>query len=91
MDFLTLLWGLVAFALVFVLIGTGLVISFWLRCDFLQEQKDCLQRLLEVERSDRARLADNLMELQAALSAERFHVDQLQRKVDLLRLPVDRE
>ncbi|HFQ6200547.1 TPA: hypothetical protein ACHSDM_005770, partial [Pseudomonas aeruginosa] len=64
---------------------------FWLRCDILQGRNEVLQRLLEAERSDRARLASNLMEQQAALRAERFHVEQLTRKVELLQLSINRE
>lgn len=85
MDFLTLLWGIVAFSMIWGLVSAGLVVSFWLRCDILQGRNEVLQRLLEAERSDRARLASNLMEQQAALRAERFHVEQLTRKVELLQ------
>lgn len=87
MDFLTLLWAIVASLLFLGLLGTGLVMSFWVRCDHLEEQKANLQRQLEVERADRADLMSNLMELQAALRAEQFHVEQLQRKIQLLQLP----
>ncbi|HFH3560095.1 TPA: hypothetical protein ACGJZI_000647 [Pseudomonas aeruginosa] len=87
MDFLTLLWAVVASLLFLGLLGTGLVMSFWVRCDQLQEQKVILQRQLEIERADRADLVSSVMELQAALRAEKFHVEQLQRKVQLLQLP----
>lgn len=87
MDFLTLLWAVVATLLFLSLLGTGLVMSFWVRCDQLAEQKASLQRQLEIERADRADLVSNLMELQAALRAEKFHVEQLQRKIQLLQLP----
>lgn len=88
MDFLTLLWAVVATLLFLSLLGTGLVMSFWVRCDQLAEQKASLQRQLEIERADRADLVSNLMELQAALRAEKFHVEQLQRKIQLLQLPL---
>lgn len=91
MNFLTLLWGVVAVLLILGLLCVGLVMSFWLRCDLLQEQKNSLQRQLEIERSDRAQLASSVMELQAALRAERFHVAQLQRKAQLLQLSINRE
>lgn len=91
MDFLTLFWIVVAFSVVWGVISAGLVVSFWLRCDILQGRNEVLQRLLEAERSDCARLASNMMELQAALRAERFHVEQLTRKVGLLQLQVHRE
>lgn len=87
MDFLTLLWAVVATLLFLGLLGTGLVMSFWVRCDQLADQKASLQRQLEIERADRADLVSNLMELQAALRAEKFHVEQLQRKIQLLQLP----
>ncbi len=91
MDFLSLLWGVVAITLVLGFGGAGLVLSFWLRCDLLQDQKETLQHLLDSERGERSRLAENLMELQAALRAERFHVEQLQRKLELLKLPDSNE
>ncbi|MEL7937761.1 MULTISPECIES: hypothetical protein [Pseudomonas] len=91
MDFLSLLWGVVAITLVLGFGGAGLVLSFWLRCDLLQDQKETLQHLLDSERDERSRLAENLMELQAALRAERFHVEQLQRKLELLKLPDNNE
>lgn len=91
MDFLSLLWVGVAVTLALGFGGAGMVLSFWLRCDFLQEQKETLQHLLDCERDERSRLAANLMELRAALRAERFHVEQLQRKLELLKQPDNSE
>lgn len=91
MDFLTWIWGFVVVALTMSVAGVGLVMSFWVRCDVLQEQNDVLRRMLALERADRADLSANVMELQAALRAEKFHVAQLQRKVALLQMPLDRE
>ncbi|NTX89397.1 hypothetical protein FCN13_19955 [Pseudomonas sp. UMC631] len=65
--------------------------SFWLRYETLQEREGQLRYQLEVERCDRAGLVAEMMELQSALRAERFHVEQLQRKVKLLQLPREGE
>lgn len=86
MDFLTLMWGLAACTLLVVLGGAWLAMVFWLRCDLLQEQTAALLRQLEVARLDRAEMVSSIMELEAALRAERFHVEQLQRKLTLLTL-----
>jgi len=88
MDFITLVEGLAAFTLFALLSGAWLAIAFWLRCDLLQEQRAALQRQLEVGRQERAKMANSMMELEAALRAERFHVEQLQRKIALLKLPI---
>ncbi|XEG74743.1 hypothetical protein QA447_11115 [Pseudomonas sp. abacavir_1] len=86
MDFLTLVWGFAACTLLAILGGAWLAVGFWLRCDLLQEQKVALLRQLEVARQDRAEMISSIMELEAALRAERFHVEQLQRKITLLKL-----
>ncbi|HGW3656248.1 TPA: hypothetical protein ACNH47_001651 [Pseudomonas aeruginosa] len=88
MDFLTLVWGFAACTLLAVLGGAWLAVGLWLRCDLLQEQKAALLRQLEVARQDRAEMVSSIMELEAALRAERFHVEQLQRKIILLKLPI---
>lgn len=80
-----LVWCLVGLALAVVLAGLGLVIMFWLRYDTLKDRAGFLWQQLEAERRHCARQASDLLELQAALRAERFHVEQLERQITLLK------
>lgn len=85
MDFLTLLWGFVTVVLVLALGAGGVIVSFWLRCDSLRDQKQILQQLLDSERAERVRLTASLLELQAALRAERFQGEHLRRQLERQR------
>lgn len=87
MDFHTLVGCLGACTLLSVLGGAWLAMVFWLSCDLRQEQKTASQRQLEVVRQDRAKTVGSIMELEVALRAARCHVEQLQRKLALLKLP----
>lgn len=85
MDFLTLAWWLVGAVLLVLLIAAGALAMLWLRCDALKEHGAFLRLQLDGERTHCAELRTQVMELQAAVRAERFHVEQLQRQVDLLK------
>ena len=85
MDFLTLAWWLVGGALLVLLIVAGSMAMLWLRCDALKEFSSFLRLQLEGERQHSTELRAQILELQAALRAERFHVEQLRRQVDLLK------
>ncbi|QEY63783.1 hypothetical protein FXN65_17635 [Metapseudomonas lalkuanensis] len=85
MDFLTLAWWLVGVVSLVLLVATGAMAMLWLRCDALREHGTFLRLQLDGERAHSAELQAEVMELQAAVRAELFHVEQLQRQVDLLK------
>ncbi|WP_315809330.1 hypothetical protein [Pseudomonas sp. C9-3] len=85
MDFLALVWLLVGLVLLVLLVATVALAWAWLRCDALKEHSAFLRLQLDGERAHSAVLRAEMIELQAAVRAERFHVEQLQRQVDILK------
>lgn len=85
MDFLTLTWWFACIVLLVGMVAGGAVVMLWLRCEAAQELGAFLRLQLDEERTHSAELRAEMMELRAAVRAERFYVEQLRRQVELLR------
>ncbi|ENU4131057.1 hypothetical protein I5K46_24570 [Pseudomonas aeruginosa] len=85
MDFLTLTWWFACIVLLVVMVTGGAIVMLWLRSEAALELGAFLRLQLDEERTHSAELRAEMMELQAAVRAERFYVEQLRRQVELLR------